>query len=106
MIVNLLATLASSFKRSNSTHETSLLPILSKLAYFEILSERQKVSVKDSHFSRQKQLGNLIIKARLDYLYPDKVNMLYGMLLYCNWALIHKPDLIGTWQEMGKNFSE
>lgn len=48
------------------------------------------------------KLGELIIKAELDYMYPDNMSILYGMLLDSKNLLSAHPKLITRWQELGK----
>jgi len=47
-------------------------------------------------------LGGLIIKAKLDYLYPEQAQIIYGMLLDCKDALNTKPELATKWKSLGK----
>jgi len=54
---------------------------------------------------RKIMLGGLIIKAKLDYLYPEHVQVLYGMLLDGKNALKSKPKLLDKWQLLGEEFN-
>lgn len=51
-------------------------------------------------------LGDLIVKARLDYLYPKDAEVIYGMLLTNKRLIALKPDFIEQWREIGKGLKK
>lgn len=53
--------------------------------------------------SRKKiMLGELFVKAGLDYLHPENAHILYGMLLDCKEQLILNPKIIDKWRGKGQ----
>lgn len=51
-------------------------------------------------------LGGLIIKAGLDYLHPQDVEVLYGMLLTDKKLLNNNPEIAECWREIGKDLKK
>lgn len=47
-------------------------------------------------------LGDLVVRAELDYLYPKDVEVLYGMLLANKKLISIKPRLLERCREIGK----
>ncbi len=46
-------------------------------------------------------MGGLVVKAKLENLYEEDVNILYGMLLDCKKILEARPELKSKWQKLG-----
>ena len=46
-------------------------------------------------------IGGLIKKAGLDYLYEQKAEALYGMLLACKQQLVKNPAILDEWTKLG-----
>ncbi len=51
-------------------------------------------------------LGGLVIKAGLDYLHPQDVDVLYGLLLANKKLLTNKPEIAAKWREIGKDLKK
>lgn len=66
----------------------------------QFITEQRKADTR-----RKIMLGGLIIKAKLDYLYPEQAQIIYGLLLDCRNALQDKPELAKKWQLLGEDLS-
>jgi hypothetical protein len=58
------------------------------------------------HTRKKIMLGGLIIKAGLEYLYPQDAQALYGMLLASKAVLVSKPQILEQWREIGKDLKK
>lgn len=51
-------------------------------------------------------LGELLIKAGFDHMYPDDLQTLYGMLIKCKHILKIRPELQIGWKNLGKDLEQ
>lgn len=47
------------------------------------------------------KIGNLVVMLGLDYMYPYKLNILYGMLVWSKYTLQNHVDVLDLWKSKG-----
>ncbi len=72
-----------------------------------------QINSQNANYLKRKQdtrkkimLGGLVIKAGLDYLHPEDIEVLYGMLLTSKTLLNTNPEIFEYWRECGKDLKK
>lgn len=81
-------------------------PFYSKTNKYHMTNHHTNDLARKQDTRKKILLGGLVIKAGLDYLHPQDVDVLYGLLLANKKLLTNKPEIAAKWREIGKDLKK
>lgn len=91
--------------KTQSKTSTNLKRVIRKILYFNMKQKKLTDTERKADTRMKIMMGGLIKKAGLDFLHPDKADVLYGMLLDNKKSLETNPTITQKWQKLGRDLS-
>ena len=87
---------------SNSVSK-DLVKVIKEIWYLKMVIRKLNEVERKADTRTKIMMGGLIKKAGLDFLHPDRADILYGMLLDGKKRLESEPKVLDEWKEMGRD---